>query len=459
MRRKVGIVVGVCAALALAGSAGAAAWTYTRDEGRPVGTWHEAPGEARTPVAVTQQEPASRPLSDRRRAVPASPSPSPSPTATRSLLPESSRTVVTGRQRVGELLPVAKLLGYAGKQRETFRYPGASYVKLHFDRMTMLPGDYLTVSDPSGKESHRYDAPKLLDTGKVDKWAMSITGDTAVLELHRGGGNVVGGLLGTLGVNVDRVAKGFPRGSTGSRSAASPEGASREGAAAPGREESICGGDQSKDAVCYRSADPVAYTRSKGIARLLINGVELCTGWRVGTKNRMLTNNHCFDNSADAYETEVWFNYQCARCGGYEVFRPTKVWGDKVLATDHVLDYTVFTVENFRAVEKFGHLNLDTARPSRGQELYVPQHPAGEPTRIAGSLGDRAGTCAVVDNAYDGYAKDTDVSYYCDTEGGSSGSPVLSRRTNKVVALHHFGGCPNSGVRADLLAAKLKNLI
>jgi hypothetical protein len=46
----------------------------------------------------------------------------------------------------------------------------------------------------------------------------------------------------------------------------------------------------------------------------------------------------------------------------------------------------------------------------------------------------------------------TDVSYYCDTAGGSSGSPVLSRKTGKVVALHHFGGCPNSGVRADLLA-------
>jgi hypothetical protein len=460
MRRKVGIVVGACAAIALAGSAGAAAWTYTRDEGRPVGTWHEAPGVARTPVAVTEEEPAfagrraTRP--DRTSSPSASPSPSASASASasarRTVLPESAGAVTAGRQRVGELLPVGRLLGYAGRQpqRETFRYPGASYVKLHFNRMTMLPGDYLTVSDPTGKESYRYDAPKLLGAGAVDKWAMSITGDTAVLELHRGGGTVVGGLLGTLGVNVDQVARGFSRG----EQARVPSGSGRTG-----REESVCGGDQSTDAVCYRSADPVAYTRSKAIARLLINGTELCTGWRVGTKNRMLTNNHCFDNSGDAYDTEVWFNYQCARCGGYEVFRPTKVWGDRVLATDHVLDYTVFTVENFGLVQKFGHLVLDTARPARGHELYVPQHPAGEPARISGALGDRAGTCAVVDNAYDGYAKDTDVSYYCDTEGGSSGSPVLSRRTNRVVALHHFGGCPNSGVRADILAAKLKNLL
>jgi V8-like Glu-specific endopeptidase len=175
----------------------------------------------------------------------------------------------------------------------------------------------------------------------------------------------------------------------------------------------------------------------------------------VGAKNRMLTNNHCFNNSADAYDTEVWFNYQCAACEGYDTFQPTKVWGDKVLATNHVYDFTLFTVADFAAVQKFGYLTFDTARPAKGQELYIVEHPAGDPARIAGALGETAGTCAVADNAYDGYATGSDVAYYCDTAGGSSGSPVLSRATNKVVALHHFGGCPNSGVRGDLLAAKL----
>jgi trypsin-like peptidase len=463
MRRRMSIVIGACAALVLAGTAGTAQWAFSRDEGRPVGSWHEAPGvaprslsqpQAEGPLGGTATAPAPATTKAPAPAAPAETAATRAddradrPAGRRQILPESAAAAAAqGRQKVGELLSVDKLLGY-GRPRESFSYPGASYVKLHFSRITMLPGDYLTVSNPSGTESYRYDAPGVLTTAPVDKWAMSITGDTAVLEMHRS--NAVTSLLGNLGVNVDQVARGFSR----TEQARVPQD-QLTGPGQNGREESVCGSDESQDAVCYQSADPVAYTRSKAIARLLINGTELCTGWRVGPNNRMLTNNHCFSNSSDAYETEVWFNYQCAVCKGYDTFRPTKVWGDRVLATNHVYDFTVFTVDDFAAVQKFGYLLFDAKRPVKGQELYIPQHPAGEPTRIAGALGETAGTCVVADNAYTGYATASDVAYYCDTEGGSSGSPVLSRATDKVVALHHFGGCPNSGVRGDLLATKL----
>ncbi|TQD43599.1 hypothetical protein FKV25_10165 [Lysobacter aestuarii] len=39
------------------------------------------------------------------------------------------------------------------------------------------------------------------------------------------------------------------------------------------------------------------------------------------------------------------------------------------------------------------------------------------------------------------------MGYTCDTEGGSSGSPVISRASNKVIALHHLGGCNNQGAK------------
>ncbi|MFC7534927.1 trypsin-like serine peptidase [Actinoplanes sp. GCM10030250] len=464
MRRRTAIVIGTCAALALAGTAGAVALTQAGDS-RVV--WHEPPAVARTPVAAQGYAPGTSGAVARPGEEPVSPSsgsPSPSTSSSASHLPESGRqeaahgsraeldrrlesAPATSRQRVGELLPVSRLLGYpAGPKREKFSYPGASYVKLHFDRVALLAGDYLTVSNPEGTESYRYDAYSLR-SGDAGRWAMSVTGDTAVVEVHRAVNPLgLGSVLGNLGVQVDQVARGFDRGE-------------RAAAAGPGREESICGTDTSSDAVCYQSKDPVAYTKSKAIARLLINGTELCTGWRAGPKNRMLTNNHCLTTSDEAYDTEVWFNYQCAKCGGYDVFKPTKVWGDKVLATDRVFDYTLFSVDGFASIEKFGYLTLDTARPAKGQALYVPQHPAGEPTRIAGGQGDKAGNCAVDNPDYTGYAEHSDVSYYCDTAGGSSGSPVLSRSTNRVVALHHFGGCPNSGVRGDLLASRLRTLL
>ncbi|GAA4594056.1 V8-like Glu-specific endopeptidase [Actinoplanes octamycinicus] len=471
MRRKTAIVVGACAALVLAGVAGA--MTAKHGDERPVGTWQQAPGVPRTPVAAEaslppatvavrssgEAVPSSASASSRERASPTAPTFSePSSAARKSShktdkTPEGAERVLEsaeaapGRQRVGELLHVGKLLGYlAGPAKQTFRYPGASYVKVHFSRMAMLPGDYVTVANPDRTESYRY------DTENGGRWAMSISGDTAVVEVHRALDPLgLRSALDGLGVRVDRVARGFSR----TEQARVPAPASvRPGRS--GREESVCGADTSTDAVCYQSADPVAYIKSKAIARLLINGTELCTGWRVGPKNRMLTNNHCLTTSEEAYDTEVWFNYQCAKCGGYDVFKPTKVWGDQVVSTDHVLDYTLFSVDGFDDVAKFGYLTLDAARPAKGTELYVPQHPAGEPTRIAGAKGEKAGNCAVDNPDYTGYAAHSDVSYFCDTAGGSSGSPVLSRKTNKVVALHHFGGCPNSGVRGDLLAAKLR---
>jgi len=326
----------------------------------------------------------------------------------------------------GLLQQAAATLGY-GNTETAFRYPGAEYVKVHFSSVLLLPGDYLTVSSPDGQESH-----PVTKAG----WAMSVTGDTVKVKLHTATG-IVGGAVASLGATVDRTARGLTP---------SERQTSR-------REESVCGGDQSRDAVCYRTSDPVPYRRTKAVARMLIKGTELCTGFRVGQYNRMLTNNHCVATAEEAADTEVWFNYQCAECDGYAVFRTTKVWLNQVIASDKTLDYTVFSVTSFEEVVKFGYLELDVRRPPVGEQLYVPQHPGGEPARIAMT------NCAVDDNAYEGYAADTDLSYYCDTAGGSSGSPVLSRDTHKVVALHHFGGCPNSGVRMERIYQQIQGLI
>jgi len=358
-------------------------------------------------------------------------------------------TVARAPQRIGAIEPVSGLLERHGRlvtgPRElTYSYPGASYVKLHFSRALLRPGDRLVVQDPGGTESASYTAEDL-----VDGWAMSITGDTAKVRLEQGAYDPLGlrSRFAGLGVTVDKVARGFPDDET-------------RPAPVRDRAESICGSDDKLDAACYKASNPVAYQKSKAVARLLINGIELCTAWRVGPNNRMFTNNHCASSGYDIRNSEVWFNYECAACNGFEVLRSTKVWGDRLLATDSTLDYALFSVQNFDAVARFGFLEVDARQPRSGEELYIPQHPRGLPTMIAmRDPGERAGHCAVDDPSYYGYEAGTDVSYFCDTEGGSSGSPVLIAGTHRVVALHHFGGCPNSGVRMDLIYRQVGRLL
>jgi lysyl endopeptidase len=432
MRRTVALVAGACTVVALAGVAGATAYARTGEKKETVAV--SAPA-----AAGTEAEPAGAPGAPDKAAPPRKAADAPR-TEERG---GQGRTLV-GREQIGTIERVDRVIGYLDSERKmTLQHPGATYVKPHFSRILLLPGDYLTVSDLSGTEVHRVESGLLPGPGR---WGMSISGDTAVVELHSIRPDLLGleSTIANLGVGVDRVAHGF-----------SPDERARQPRNAP---ESVCGGDQKADAVCYKSKDPVAYERSKAVARLLINGNELCTAWRVGPNNRMMTNNHCIVTSADAYDTEVWFNYQCAQCGGHAVFRSTKVWGDKVLSTNEELDYTLFTIDDFDLVKKFGYLEFDLRRPAKGEELYIPQHPAGDPTEIAmTSDEDAKGNCAVDDPNYTGYATGSDISYMCDTEGGSSGSPVISKRTDKVLALHHFGGCPNSGVRMDLIYNKIKS--
>jgi hypothetical protein len=420
MRRRFGVAVAVCALIGAAGVTG-----VSLADTRPT---HR--GNAAAPAANAAPPAAN--------ALPRQEANERSTTIIGAI--ESATGVI---ERRGRLVPTNRTL--------TYRYPGASYVKLHFSRALLRPGDTLVVSDPTGIESYRYTAEDL----RADPWAMSISGDTATVRLEQGGYDPLGlrTRLAGLGVSVDRVARGF----TEAKGAPAPEGPTQQ----RDRAESICGGsDEKRDAVCYKSSHPVEYQKSKSVARMLINGVELCTTWRIGPNNRMITNNHCVASGSDVRRSEIWFNYECARCNGYDVLRTTKVWGNELLATDRTLDYSLFSVRGFDSISKFGFLEPDLGELRRGQELFIPQHPRGMPTMIAlNDPGERNGNCAIDDPTYYGYDVGTDVSYYCDTDGGSSGSPVLSAASNKVVALHHFGGCPNSGVRMDLINREIGTLL
>lgn len=95
---------------------------------------------------------------------------------------------------------------------------------------------------------------------------------------------------------------------------------------------------------------------------------------------------------------------------------------------------------------------MENILPSLDDPIYIPQHPSGRDKELAifdSSIfaGDVGGLCHIwttgqaasdITCAYGANFKD--FTYICDTEGGSSGAPVISADTNKVVGLHHCGG-------------------
>jgi hypothetical protein len=344
---------------------------------------------------------------------------------------------------VGEVAEMAESLTYADDADVLeVTGPDAGYVKVHFERLLLNTGDFVTVSSPDGAESYLY------EESLIDQWATSITGDTAVVELHRESGSSGSSALGAL---IDKAAYGF--------TAEEVDGLAQERADRARPEESICQGDEKRSAACYRTSHPTVVDHAEPVARLLIDGTVLCTAFRVGEENRLLTNHHCFTETQEARNTEVWFGYDCVACGAELANTPVKVRGEEVLATSKSLDYTLFTVDDFARIQRFGSLELSGEPARNGEAIYIPQHPAGRPTEIAMESSVDGGNCEVERAVYDGYVAGSDIAYYCDTEFGSSGSPVLSRDSHEVIALHHFGGCPNSGVNAQLIKDEIGDLI
>lgn len=346
-------------------------------------------------------------------------------------------------QQVGELVDESSTLTYQSQTR-TIHHPGATYIKVRFTGLDLAPGDHLTVSSPDGGEVHTYhgapdngwlpsDSDYTLheDTGFA---AMSIEGDTAVLAIHSEKGAITAG-----SVEIDGYWRGYDQ--------------AEYEAANPGL-QAICGPDGRQDAVCYQNSHPTEYSRSGAVARLLMGG-SACTAWRVGDSNRMLTNNHCMSTAAAVAGSESQFDYECATCGGNNPKTPTKVSGQTLYATSSQLDYTLYSVNSFNTITSFGTLYIESREPVLGERIYIPGHGAAEPKRL--SITEEAGgaACQIDQVQY----LTINTGYYCDTEGGSSGSPVLSGNSHTVIALHRIGSCLNGGTRMSLIYPEIIHLI
>jgi hypothetical protein len=295
---------------------------------------------------------------------------------------------------------------------------GATFIKLRFGALDLAPGDEIELAGADGRVVHR------MTQSGAETWAPSIEGDVVIVTLRAGAVADRGGFL------IDRVGTGFIDLDSDEQA---PE------------QRSICGVNDKQRAACFegdiadaaRAVGRMLFTNTKG-------GMSVCTGSLISPDGHFLTNNHCVSSQAQVDGLEVRFNYQTTSCTSAAAAPVTTVQGGTLLATSSPLDYSLVLLADNPAPE-FGWLDIAPIDVSVGTEIYIAQHPGGRRKEIAAQENGGACTVRAINRTVGKYASQANMGYTCDTEGGSSGSPVLLAGTHKLVALHHLGGCNNHG--------------
>ncbi|GEN09494.1 pre-peptidase C-terminal domain-containing protein [Myxococcus fulvus] len=320
---------------------------------------------------------------------------------------------------------------------DVITHAGAAYIAPHFERLELADGDYVVVRSPDGSRSRRYDNRH---PGARDGfWAIHVSGDTAIIELHTAVPSGPQGIANQHGYTIDRFARGYTNQEMGFLS--------EQG-------EALCGPDDTRWAPCYKSSEPTLYGRARPVARLLINGSSACTGWLVGSQGHIMTNEHCVGTAAEAQNTNFEFMAEgescTTNCGSWFGCPGTVYDGATLVKADYALDYSLVKLPE-SPILHYGYLQLRDSGAVVNERIYIPQHPRAHGKKIAvmsTHASDESGYAEVysLNERACHTGGPNDVGYYADTEGGSSGSPVMGHRDNLVVALHHCANCPNRGV-------------
>ncbi len=291
------------------------------------------------------------------------------------------------------------------KSVDILNFPKSSFIKIHFSQLYLKENDQISVKGEN--EEHSFSGPFNGET-----WLPSVSGETVEITLKK-----------SFDSNpyfvIDEIGLGFPQSSL--------------------TVESICENDDRRNAVCYdssmqKAADPVG--------RMLFQSGGswyLCTGSLISANSHFLTNNHCIADQSGATSLEVWWRYQSSTCDGTSGQKEYVSTGAQFITTNASLDFTLLQLTDTKPVQSYGFIPIANRLPIQGERIWIPQHGGGSIKRFAvESDMDEGGYAVVDDDNLEGWIDNSDFGYYADTEGGSSGSPVLDSQ-NKLLGIHHFG--------------------
>jgi hypothetical protein len=358
-------------------------------------------------------------------------------------------------------------------------FDGAIYIAPHFARFELAPGDKVVIRSPDGAQSWTYTGlgKAGLGSSKEGFYAVHIKGDTALIELWAS--NRVPGF----GYEIDFYGRGYNMDEIRAFWEAGM-GEEMNLPRLPEDTRSICTVNDTEEAMCYAVSEPMIYDRSRAVARLLLSGSSHCTGWLVGCDGHVMTNEHCIGSQGQLNSIDFeWMaeGPDCAtNCQSSQACPGTiEASGGTLVQLDASLDYSLVVPDTSVGggtdlVGTYGFMQLRESGAVLDERIYLPGHPAGWGKHIAVEstypLEPNPPFASVVslnETACSGAPASGDIGYWADTQGGSSGSPVLGYSDHRVVALHHCRGSgicttgssppddPNRGVPIEAVIADL----
>jgi len=192
----------------------------------------------------------------------------------------------------------------------------------------------------------------------------------------------------------------------------------------------------------------IGVARAQSVCRISTEvplGTAFGSGFLVGSRNYIMTNNHVLPDVESAESASVEFDYDQDTVEYQVSLRP-----DIFFITSEELDFTIVASDpstlpsTIEAVKIPKNKHLIT----RNERVNIVQHPQGRRKEIA-----------IHDNTVT-YVYDKAIRYTADTEGGSSGSPVFNNEW-QLCALHHAGwknddgSATNEGIRVSVLVEHL----
>ncbi len=329
---------------------------------------------------------------------------------------------------VSEMVDVQSAHPYAASSMMpiewTIHSPEATYVRLHVSRLDLAPGDSLEIASPDGGQSFIYEMKGPHGDGEF--WANTIHGDKALVRLHAARG-------GAFGFSIDQLGRG-----TVDLLAPAPS--------------NVCGGTDWQDAVCYDGGpSAAAWVRSASVAHLLVGCCTQCTGFRVSDSGQYLTAHDCLPDRSSVRQVELTHNQGVQTCGGPLLNRSFFVNGRKLLDTDPLLGFTLFTSHDDSGLHC---LALAPQPPAAGDTIYIPHYPLDAARKLSIASDQSADGLCHVDQA-----TGSSVTYDCDTGPGSVGAPVISPVDHAVTALHVSSGCLGAGTSMAAIHARIAPLL